>query len=788
MSRSTLTTRRMRPLTVAVAIHLAFAGGLLATSTWHAEAYAQTATRTYNIPAGALGTVLTRFSSESGILIAAPAELVAGKSSKGLQGNFNTDTALYALLSGTGLEAVQETNGQYRLQITDKTTTLPTVTVTALTETANGPVGGLVAKRSSTATKTDTPLSETPQSVSVISREQIEAQAADSLDQSLQYTAGVSMFEGGGTRSVGTRIVVRGFSTLGKTALLLNGSRMPTNSLTGSMEPYHFERIELLKGPASIMYGQAAPGGVMNLVSKRPTVEPVREIELQAGSWDRKQLAFDLGGPATEDGRIRYRLTALQRDSNTMIKEYANDKTSFSGALEWQLTDSTLLTLLGSYDKTRAAFDAGKPLDGTLLPHPAGKISRTLFIGEPGQDYYKGKGNTLGYQLEHRFNDAWQFRQNVLTYDRDIDWAYTAINERVNPLAPRLAGREIVERFDGDKGLSIDNQLHGKVKLGNVEHTLLFGLDYSKNDFTRSQRLGFLPPIDLFNPTYGTQAIYGRTYSGGDRGKQSGFYAQDQIKFDQWILLVGGRYDSTRNDAGLDTATEKASAFTPRLGLMYQFNNGITPYYSYSRSFQPTANMDFYGNRFKPSTGTQHEIGVKYVPHGIEASITMAIYEITQTNVQTSDPAHMGYMVQTGEVRSRGFEIEGRTQLNRQLGLIATLATTDATITKSNLGDVGTPPAAVPRNTASFWADYKFEAIPGMSAAFGARYVGRQEVMRMAVPSYTVYDASLRYQWDKWQFALNIKNLTDKNYVAACPSVCYYGEERNALLTARYRW
>jgi len=521
------------------------------------------------------------------------------------------------------------------------------------------------------------------------------------------------------------------------------------------------------------MYGQTTPGGVINLVGKRPTAEPVREVELQAGSWNRKQVAVDLGGPATQDGRVRYRLTALQRDSDSMVKENPNDRTSLAGALEWQLTDSTLLTLLGSYDKIGSVFDPGKPLDGTLLPNPGGRISRSLFVGEPGQDRYKGRGHTLGYRLEHSFNDAWQFRQNVLAYDRDVDWNYSAISARVDAAAPRLGTRVAVLRADTDKGFSIDNQLHGKVQHGSFEHSLLFGVDFGKSDFRRSQRVGALASIDLFSPVYGAQPVYGATNSAADRTQQLGLYVQDQIKFDKrWIALLGGRYDSTRNDAGPGKVTEKAHSFTPRLGLMYAFDNGVTPYYSYSRSFQPTAGADFNLNRFKPSTGVQHEIGLKYEPQGSNASLTVAAYEIKQRNVLTNDPAHVGSLLQTGEVRSRGMEIEGRADLNRQLSVIAAFAVTDAEITRSNLGNVGTRPAAVPRSTASVWADYKVGSVPGLSLGLGVRRVGEQEVNRMVVPSFTVYDAAVRYEWDKWQFALNLKNLTDKNYVAACPSVC----------------
>jgi iron complex outermembrane receptor protein len=763
----------------------------------HAQGASASTAAPIAIKAQPLAEALNDWARQTRLQIIVQQGLVAGKTAPAVVGQMTAQQALERLLAGSGLRA--DTEGAAFVvkalpppaptSTPAGAATLPAVTVTDSRESAYGPVGGFVARRSATATKTDTPLSETPQSVSVVPREQIEAQAADSVDQALQYSAGVSMFEGGGTRSVGTRFVVRGFSTLGQAALYLDGSKLPTNSLTGAMEPYHFERIELLKGPASILYGQATPGGVINLVGKRPTDEPLREAELQAGSWNRKQVAVDLAGPATEDKRIRYRLTALARDSDSMVKAYRNDRASLAGTLEWQLADSTLLTLRGTYDDTRAAFDPGKPLEGTLLPNPAGRISRQLFVGERGVDDYRGKGHTLGYALEHSFNSDWKIRQNVLAYDRKIDWTYSSPSAQVNPANPRLGTRVAVLRADDDKGFSVDNQLHGIVRHGNVEHKLLLGLDYAKSSFQRAQSVGTLAPLDLFAPVYGAAPTYLGSGSSTSRIQQAGLYMQDQIKVDEhWIAVIGGRYDTTRNDAGSGTASEKSHAFTPRVGLMYAFGNGLTPYYSYSRSFMPTPGADFQLNRFKPTTGVQHEVGIKYEPPGANASVTVAAYQIKQRNSLTPDPVNTGYLVQTGETRSRGIEIEARAEVNRQLTVIAALGTTNAVITRSNQGNLGDRPTAVPRNTLSVWGDYKVAAVPGLSLGLGLRRVGQQQVNRMAVPSFTVYDAAVRYQWNNWQFALNLKNLTDKTYVAACPSVCYYGEQRNVLLTARYHW
>lgn len=774
--------------------------GAMALAVMPAPAWAQAVpaqveqTRHYRIEAGALAPALRDLASAANMLLTFTEALVQDKRTQGIDGRYTPQAALTALLGGTGLRAAPLSNGGYVLQRlpagAEDVAMLSALTVRGGMgrERAEGPVAGYVPRRSATATKTDTPLHETPQSVSVVPRAQMDDQAADSLEQAFEYSAGISSLEGGALRSIGTRFLVRGFSTLGTAALYLNGTKFPLNSLSGAMELYNFERVELLKGPASILYGQAAPGGLINLVSKRPTAEPLREVEVQLGSWKRKQLAVDLGGPVTEDGRVRYRLTALRRDSDSMIKEISRDRTSLSGALEWQLSDDTLLTLLATYDTIDSPYDAGKPLEGTLLPNPFGQIARDRFVGEPGFDRFKVRGATLGYLLEHRINENWKVRQNLLAYDYRSDNDYAAISGRVLAAAPNLGQRYTVSRNDTDKGVAVDTQLHGRLRHGDVEHSVLFGLDFSKNDWTRGQRIGAIAPIDLFNPVYGAVASIGPLSEMGTGFRQFGFYVQDQIKVDErWIVLLGGRYDTVKEYAS-NAPRKRSSAFTPRVGLMYLFDNGLAPYYSFSKSFQPVSGTDFNLDPFKPSTGEQHEVGVKYEPPGMDASVTLAAYQITQQNVLTSDPVHVGALAQTGEVRSRGVELEGRAALGRQWDLVAALGWTSAKVMQSNHEPIGSRPTGVPRMTASLWADYKLLSVPGLSAGFGVRHVGQQEISGMPVPSYTVYDAALRYERAGWRFALNVKNLGDKTYLASCPSVCYYGEGRNFTLTARYAW
>ncbi|CAN7339725.1 TonB-dependent siderophore receptor [Pseudorhodoferax sp. LjRoot39] len=677
---------------------------------------------------------------------------------------------------------------------------LPEVKVTAEGETASGPAKGFVAKRSATGTKTDTALVETPQSITVVTREQVEAQAADSLDQAFGYSAGITPLSGGSQRRISTSFTVRGFNVTGSAPLYLNGSKFPINSLSGAMELYAFERIELLKGPASILYGQAAPGGIINLVSKRPTATPLREVELQAGSWDRRQAAVDLAGPLTDDGRIGYRITALARNADAMVSQIADDRRMLNAALAWKLTPDTDLTLLAGYNKGKSQYDYGKPYDGTLLPNPNGRIARDLFVGEPGFDHFDTEGKTAGWLLEHRLNEDWTLKQNLLVFDYTADNAYASINSRADAATGlRTVTRAPSVRYDTDKGWSLDNQVQGRLRTGPLDHLLLAGLDFSDRDFTRAQRTGTMAALDLYNPVYGSGVNLAATGSrSSSTARQLGLYLQDQIKLGAgWVALLGARYDKAHNEGssvsalGVRTASDDRShAFTPRAGLLYRFDNGLAPYYSYTRSFQPVSGMDHRGRAFKPTEGTQHELGLKYEPPGTNMLVTAAIYELTQTNVLTGDPEHPGFSIQTGEIRSRGFELEARASLNRQWDVTAALGAIDARVTRSNSANLGTRPTSVPRNTASVWVDHRFAALPGLSAGLGVRRVGAQAttVAGLNVPSFTLVDAALRYETGPWRFALNLKNLADKNYVADCTYACFYGDERNATLTARYSW
>lgn len=750
-----------------------------------------------SIEAQPLENALQNFAKQSGLQVIFATELTRDLIAPAVEGSFTPEAALQLLLKDSKLRFEFVNERTVRIS-DDRSASADSV---ELEEVLVRGVRFYQPEAGNAASKMDLPLLETPLSVSIVTSEQIEARAADSLEQAFRYTPGIYSLAGGANRRATTAFTARGFNITGAAPLYINGSKFPINSTSGAVEPYLYESVEFLKGPASVLYGQATPGGVLNMVSKRPTSRPLRSIKLQAGSWDHRQLNADFGGPLTDDGAWGYRLTGIVRESDTMVDGIPDDRAVVSSAITWRPSSSTSLTLLASYSKTETADDTGKPFDGTVLPNINGKVSRERFLGEPGFDKFNPTGRTFGYLFEHRFNDVWQVRQNVLSYDYDVDFAGVGLFPSTTDVATqRVASRYAYTRKDSDKGASIDNQLLGKWVFSRFENSVLFGVDYSERKFDRSQSTLFpSPSLDLYSPVYGQPFTMPAGFRDQSDSHQLGVYLQDHLKFDQrWILMAGGRWDDSKSDNTYTTATGvaipseiEASAFTKRIGLLYLSANGLAPYLSYSESFQPTEGADINGSRFDPTQGEQYEAGLKFEPKGRNAALTLAVYQLTQENVLTADPLTPANSIQTGEIRSRGVEAEGRVAFGESLDLIASYNYTDAEVTRSNDGNVGFRPASVPRDTASLWVDYHYRVMRGeASLGIGARYVGESTnfANSLTVPDFIDYDLSARFDLKQWRFALNVKNLFDKTYVSACTFACFYGDARNVTVSAQYNW
>jgi iron complex outermembrane receptor protein len=783
-------------------------------------AAAQDAPVSVDIPAQSLSQALKQLGRQTSLQLFFTPDLVAGKSAPAVQGTMAPRQALDALLKGSGLEYVPSGRGvtlQRAAPATQSEQQMPVVQVESEMGTDEqggyGPVDGYIAQRSATAAKTDTPVLETPRSITVVPAEQMERQAAANIDEVLRYTAGIVSEYRGIDRSR-TDLIVRGFQ--GAEFVFTDGMRAG-NAGYGDfdVDPYGLERVEILKGPASILYGAGSPGGMVNVVSKRPTAERFAEAQLDAGNYEQAGGRFDLGGAVDENERLLFRLTGLMHDGDSQVDFTRERRVFLAPALTWKAGEATSLTLLAKYQQDEGPWATFFPAVGTVLPNPNGRIPSSRQIGEP--DYPNGferKFETLGYVLEHAFSETLllrnSLRYNHFTFEgRDASgWGFDPLlNDGRTVLRGAWYGRE-----EGD-ALTTDTSVQDVFALGATRHTLLLGIDYKASSISsRYGEAGAEPAwnLDLFNPVYGVakfpspdQILRDSIYEDQDQDlSQTGFYAQDQMKIGRWALTLGGRYDlaesKTADKLGATMIEDADRAFTTQAGVAYVFDSGLAPYASYAESFEPQGGVDFSGRQFDPTTGKQQEIGLKYQPPGSRSLFGLSLFEITRQNILTRDIDHPNFNVETGEVRSRGAEVQVQVDLSRNLYVAAAYSRIDAKITRSNDGDQGTRPGQVPESTASLWANYRLSGgfLDGFVLSAGVRHTGASfdYANAIKVPSFTLYDLGMRYDlkgaWSAMSLALSAKNVTDKTYVASCEGEfwCIYGPRRVVTGSVAYRW
>jgi len=799
--------------------HAVLAGGLACFAAAYAQQSPANQPREYQIAAGPLGTVLPVFIAQSGVVLAGAGDLVRSRVSPGLNGRYTPVQGLAALLSGTGLRAVRNEQGAFVLEVEPQgaapVTMMPTVEVSGSLPTATGPVDGYLATISRSGSKTDMPIVRVPQTINVITADQMRDQGAQSVSQALRYTPGVMAETYGASSQFDIYTQVRGF----RPAFFLDGTRLPFGSIatgwaSSVMEPYALERIEVLKGPSSALYGQSGPGGLINMTSKRPTAEPLHEVELQTGSFDRRQVAMDFSGPVDTDGKLLYRLTGLVRESGTQVDYIDNNRVYIAPALTWNLTPDTSLTLLASYQSEWGAKTGFNylPTSGTLKWNPNGRIPVRRYLGEPDFDRLSRDQQSVGYAFEHRFNDAVSFRQNLRYGETSMD--LRALN-RIGELLPdyQTLNRAAMSIDAGVHAFTLDNQAEARFGSGPLDHVALLGVDYRKESSHYIVGRGAAPPINVYHPVYGYDIAdppYDNFVSQFGDERQLGIYAQDTITYRNWSLMLSGRHDwvdSTVDNriSGIDT-TQHDEATTGRIGLSYLFDNGIAPYASYATSFEPTGGSDFNGTPFKPTKGEQYEAGIKYQPPGTDSLLTASVFQIRQRNVLTPDPdpqhAALGFSVQTGEVRVRGLELEARARLAPGWTVLASYTYLDDEVTQSNReGEVGNRLAGTPSHQASLWTDYTLQDGPlqGLGLGAGIRYVGStyDTTNVTKTPDYTLVDLNLHYDLGRASqalrganVALSVTNLTDKYYLTQCTTGqgCTQGVGRTVLATFNYRW
>lgn len=667
-------------------------------------------------------------------------------------------------------------------------TTLSTVVV-------QGEADG-IAKRSSVGSKGDTPIVEVPQSISVLSRERLDAQKAPGIPQALRYTAGMQT-ESYGVDPRFDQYMIRGFE-VGSNGIFRDGVNLPTRGFTGfTMEPYGLESIEVLRGPSSVLYGQAEVGGMVNAVSKRPTASRLREVEVSYGSFDRKQVAADIGGPLDEQGVWLYRATVLAREAKGAVDYTSDNRQYFAPSLTWHPDADTSLTLLAYLQNDNVPPNFYLPATGTQKPGPFGQIPVNRFVGEPGLDHFKTEQRSIGYVFEKRFSPSWKVRQNLRYATEKVDYHslyMTGLHDD-----ERTIDRANFSAQQKARVFAADQNVEWSSRFGGMENTFVAGIDYSRAVQEGQNYLGVAPTLDVIAPVYGQPVGAPDKYE--DKRStlsQTGVYAQNQLKFNgQYLLTAGLRHDRSRidNDDYFNAAqnSQKDNATTGRLGFTWLAPNGISPYLSYATSFRPVMGQTFDGRNFEPEKGKQVELGVKWAPLDRPALLTAALFDLRKSNVLTADPDHVGVgaQIQRGEVRVRGLELEAEAKLGRDWKVNGSLTGLDAKITRNNDGNEGKRPSLVPRVNVAAWAERTIGE--GWRAGAGVRRIGKtfgDDANTFENPGVTLADAMLGYRHRHWDFALNLSNLTDKIYLGNCSTdgTCNYAARRQAQLTARYVW
>lgn len=658
----------------------------------------------------------------------------------------------------------------------------------------------VVAERASTATKTDTPLTQTPQAISVVTGELFSDRGAHNLQETLRYSAGVTADAYGlDTRSDGS--TVRGLDPV----QYLDGLRRSYGfNPMARTEVYGLERVEVLRGPSSVLYGAGATGGIINAMTKRPTFTDLGgELGVQLGNFDRKQFQGDIGGSLNDAGTVAGRVVGLVRNAGMQTDGVDDDRVYIAPSISWRGERSSL-TLLASYqhDKT-ASSQQFLPVVATLNA-PAGRprLDPSTFLGDHDFDMLDSRVYSLTALFDHAFSDTVSLRSSVRYLDGKTEFRELYPDTYTNPTDPFIdADKRVVNRNaygvrPDVRVLTSDTALQFDVATGAFQHLLLAGVDYT--DYREeSLSLDATPtPIDIYAPVSTGVTINGWNRLPNQRTTQLGVYVQDQIRWaDRVSLVLGARRDHARSKTeGLPSQTDNATTY--RAGLIGDIGAGVSPYISYSESFLPVNGQDLYGRAFKPMQGHQTEAGVKWQP-ARTMLVTASVYRITETNRQTNDPDNVLNVIQTGEIQSKGVELEGQFSFANDLTVTAAYARNKAEVTKSNFAmEVDQRLNDTPQELTSLWIakGFQLDADARLRVGVGGRYVGNTQSLGyggfIRTPSYTLIDGLFEVQVTDWTMALNITNLTDKKYFAPCRNFgdCFTGNPRTVTGTISYRF
>jgi len=646
--------------------------------------------------------------------------------------------------------------------------------VTASAERADGPVQGYRATRSASATRTDTAIHETPQSISVVPAQVVEDIGATRLEDALDYAGGVERGNNFGGQGL-TEFLVRGFSTQ---EFYRNGFAV-NRGYPNMPDASTLERIEVLRGPAAMLYGRGDPGGTFNIVSKQPQAERRTVLGSQVNTDGLRRGTLDTTGALDESAAFTYRLNLVAEGSDSFRDHVESERYNIAPVLRWQLSDDTALILEGDYLHNRHPMDRGL----TRYPNQAGDLSRDRFLGEESAGKLTNKNATTQLRLEHQLDSQWMLRGGIQYLDGSLDGGAVENNGLASD--GRTVGRNYSERWLNWNDLAVQANLEGHFDAAGLAHTLLLGVEFDEYNYdSLIRRSGGLTsdfPIDLYDPVYGQPlpALTRTTTYDDENLKSYAFFVQDQIALTERLKAQVGarlerfeqRYDNKLTPAG--SWDQAHNAVSPRFGLIYDLTEELAVYANTSRSFKPNRGADRSSQAFDPEKGIAHEVGIKYELPEHDLSVTAALFHITKENVLTSDPLDSNYQVAAGEARSRGFDISVAGNITPQWRVIGGYAYVDAEVTESSSASmpVGTRLANVPRHSFNLLDTYEFADGPlaGLGIGMGVKYVGDRKggasSTAFDMDAYTTVDLLAYYPLtERVRLNLNLNNVFDEEY------------------------
>lgn len=659
-----------------------------------------------------------------------------------------------------------------------------------------------------TATKTQLDPEETPQAITTITNEELEERGVESLAEALRYTSGVNTELRGGSITRFDFFNVRGFSN---DTAYYDGLQLMFNgwNIQPQIDSAAIDQIEVFKGPTSTLYGASATGGMVNLISKAPKEESQNTVEVSLGSDNKKEVSLDSTGAISDT--VNYRVVSMIREKDGQATTSDEERIMIAPSIDIQVSENTLLNVNMYYqnDPSAGVYSA-LPSKGTVYDNINGQLDSSAYAGDGNWETYEREVLLFGYKLDHTINDTWSFLQNarITTADAYQENTYSSSLDSDE----RTLNRRAYLTDESSEGINLDNQFSGLFDVGNAEHNILVGVDYLSLESDIKYEDAVAPSLDLYSPNYsqiiGDNLDFAASGYSSDftiNKEQLGFYLQDQIRLDQWVLIAGGRYDQySYEESGTKygsaaTDSVEANEFSGRIGALYELENGLSPFVSYSQSFEALSGSDSGGNVNEPSTSDQWEAGVKYTTNGFYAGVTA--YQIIKDNFLT--PTTSTYVTrQVEEARSRGIEIDLQKSLTPELSLAASFTFQDVEITEDSTNAiVGNTPIRTPDTLINTWVSYEPQQgkLIGSKFNVGLRHVGETQVDAQnsdTVPSYTLVDLSIGYdlaqlstEWKGASLQFAVSNVFDETYYTCYDtSNCWFGADRSFELKGRYEF